>query len=456
MHEGGQHPNESFMAQPFELATNYTTIDADRYMATGVRSHDLDRRSLLRIAGIAGGTLLLGEMYVEAHPEEMALRLNLLRTAIKRPEAPLSVADAEDPRLAEHIIPLYNNLITQFGTHNGLLLEYNRNDSLWHYATAWPYGRALDAVGVARSIPGVVGEECGKRFQVFHEGLAGYWYDGPQGYDPGYLPGLRALSSHNQRYVDDNLWIALALVRDYRLTSNMQSLTIAKKIYELAVNQWDPRRGGIRWRQDIDGDVTGKVLVSNAPAAQLAAELFVLTGDRRYYHEGRRGNPDSAAIIDWVDSNLRAPNGLYYDNIGDTKKSIGRDQWTYGVGTVIGAKNKLNKLDPHKYPLGEILEVAHIVLDNFDGRHALLQDRNAPYTKEDIAFNAILFGELFDLINNQQLPQNHPLTVKTLAKLEVCVRNLQVSYPTLLQQSGALHLAVLQYKHTVDSVYARF
>ena len=427
-----------------------------------------ERRDFLvtcgKVAGLialggAGGAIEFGGEYALTHPGAATLDLNLAISAVSPPEAPI-IENLEAPYPVRRVERSYNNLITHFATRNGMFLDNNRDNTIGsngEYATVWSFSAALRALGAARAITGTLGENATTQYADSSAQIEQYWLDGPRGYDAGYLPGPRAYGDFSQRYLDDNGWVGNKHMLDNSIRPNKLAVGRAKEVATLGVSQWDTKYGGgMPWRQRINGDITSRVLVANMTMAQLMVRLYTATGNKAYYHPDRSGQPDATMVTGWVDENLRASNGLYSDGKG-IDGSMDPHQWTYGIGTVIGTKSALNKLDPQRYPFGEIVELATKSLHAMKGSSALLYPNIAYDDIQDNAFNAIYFSEIFDLIDQHGLSEDNPLTVLALNKLQACVDQLSDDpYSNLLQQAGALQLAVMGALRLPESKYTAF
>jgi len=151
-------------------------------------------------------------------------------------------------------------------------------------------------------------------------------------YRPLWSPIARRLSRVGTAYHDDNEWVALALLHQHRVTEDLRCVELAQRIFDFAVGGWcsNPdwsHPGGIRWA-DAAWSV-GRNTCSNGPAAEVGAELFLITAER--------GHLDWAArIYHWVRGALLHEDGLYADQIrpdGHVEPVI----WSYNQGSMIGA-----------------------------------------------------------------------------------------------------------------------
>jgi hypothetical protein len=165
------------------------------------------------------------------------------------------------------------------------------------------------------------------------EVLAGLrWYWNKRSKPPGYESGALA-SGGGEKFYDDNEWVALQLVRGFRITGDRSMLAKAVEIFRLIEFGWDtgahhPCPGGVWWTQR-EGTFKRNT-VSNAPGAELGLELYQLTRQSLYLGWARR-------MYHWVQVCLRETNGLYVDNI-DLNGAIDRSIYIYNQGTMLGAE----------------------------------------------------------------------------------------------------------------------
>lgn len=435
--------------------------------APGEQGWGISRRQLL--AATLGAAYLGTAITVER--EWLALRGNLLLTQTNPPEAPI-VMDGSQPELEQHIIPIYNKLVTQFSTHNGLFLEENRSDSI-RYAMAWPFSMATLAVRAARGLGGAVGADARSRYKDMYDALDMYWLDDKR-LGVGFLPSLRADTSKIEFYIDDSLWLADMLLDHYTETRDPVALQRAEKIWRVGVSQWNQKWGGVRWKQLFPGDESGMVVVSNAPLASLGARLSLIKRNMYFYNGERIGCPQ---IIDWLDTKLRDPeDGLYWDNMG-IDGGIGRTKHTYCQGVVVGAKVAMHRVQPKQSQLLQEAydlannSLAHFRLDddetvdlpwaipamggggvytpvfqrNNNERVQAIQPSERLYVNN--TFDAIFFRNLLHLCD--RLPEQVGFRQRVVQALHRRVNVLEDEYDTLLDQAGALQLAILAHQNPI-------
>lgn len=405
--------------------------------------------------GRRGFLVLLGgaAVVVALNPEKAKLGANFAITCIDPPEAPIAPEAIQDERLKQHVVPLYNYLVTNFGTvDEGLYLENNRDGEL-KFGTAWTQSRIWDAFREARALPGEIGKDAKRRSIAVRDAFEHYWKNEPYDQESGYLPGLRQFSRKTERYIDDNLWIGLTMLQDHLETGDPHSFKRAVQVLTLSIKQWDYERGGgIPWMQVWPGSVSGRCLVSNAQAITLAVQLSLSQKDPAYFWGGVIGAKE---VLGWIEGSLKDPSdGLYWDNMY-IDGGIGKQKWTYGQGVMIQAKDWLNRMRPHEYPLSDAIDLLKASLRHFNEedrkvQDALKDDPQAPETDgyKDHAYNSIFFAAALDLA--KRTPKEPELLNDVLHALHTRVSRLPHHHKTALDQSGALRLAILAYKNPLS------
>ncbi|WP_222854262.1 glycoside hydrolase family 76 protein [Fodinicola acaciae] len=236
---------------------------------------------------------------------------------------------------ADRAVASYSALTAYFGTDKGLFLESYPNPSTNNpYSYVWPYSQAtIGALNLA-GIPGLgrrFAGEADKRLANY----APYWNAGttPPGYDSYVRPPL---GQGGDKFYDDNEWIALSLIQNFKRTGDWRSLSRAEQIFQLVTFGWDtdtshPCPGGVYWTQAPWSQ--DRNTVSNGPGAEVGLHLYLLTGKRSYLEWAKR-------MYDWTNGCLLAPNGLYWDHI-DLAGKIEKTQWSYNQGVMLGASTLL-------------------------------------------------------------------------------------------------------------------
>jgi hypothetical protein len=162
------------------------------------------------------------------------------------------------------------------------------------------------------------------------------------------------------KYYDDNDWVGIELVRLYKVTHNPALLGTAEGImaFEMAGWQADPEQacpGGIPFSNSNEN--TDRNTVTNAPAAELAAQLYRITGKASYLQFAEMA-------YQWVRRCLLLPSGLYADHIrqhGGIEPTV----WSYNQGTMIGAATLLYQATHNSGYLWEARQTARAALAYF-------------------------------------------------------------------------------------------
>jgi hypothetical protein len=152
------------------------------------------------------------------------------------------------------------------------------------------------------------------------------------------------------KYYDDNAWVALALIQQYRMGLTT-SLDRARQLFIFAQSGWDtnagdPEPGGVFWvNQGAGLGLTNHDRGTGATVgnAALGYHLHVLTGSATYDGDGTvSASPASLGasnMLNWaaayVDS-TRSGSGLYWNAVR-SDGSIDTNLWSYNQGVMIGA-----------------------------------------------------------------------------------------------------------------------
>ncbi len=178
-------------------------------------------------------------------------------------------------------------------------------------AAVWPLGQALAAAADLWAIDGDRGDTEGLLLT-----LRRYRDPDDHGFSP--TPGAR------RRYYDDNAWIGLVYAQLHLQTGEERFLRQARRTLGFVRRGEDPA-GGVRWVEKRRSRNT----CATAPAAQLALRVHLITGDPHQLAFAERS-------MDWLDANLRRPDGLYADRI-DGRGHVEPAVWSYNQGSAAGA-----------------------------------------------------------------------------------------------------------------------
>lgn len=194
---------------------------------------------------------------------------------------------------------------------------------------AWGAGVQLSALTAAA-------KEDPKRLtpmKSFIKSMDAYWHadkSGLFGYD------ATANNRNFDRYYDDNVWIALALVEAYEVTKDRRYLQRAKETMTFVQSGADDQLGGGIWWRETERKT--KHACSTGPA--LVALL------RIHQHDPKPADLKQAeAWYAWMNDKLQDPaDGLYYDCIAVDGK-INKTKWTYNTALMIRANLLLAKIE---------------------------------------------------------------------------------------------------------------
>jgi hypothetical protein len=293
--------------------------------------------------------------------------------------SPRSVSPAHSPLAAAR--DAYRALKRHFGAPHGLFSKYADDPK---YAGAWAVAQAMDgAVGLSK-LPGG-GVASGQIEDLFHA-LRFYW-DG-SARTPGYDKAVRApLGPGGHKFYDDNALIGLALVQGYKVTNDPAILARAEQVFDFEKSGWDrnaahPFPGGIFWKQSAKSH--DRNTVSTAGAAQLGLHLYLLTGKQDDLDWAMR-------MYDWVNSTLRAPNGLYWDHVGLAGK-IDKTLWSYNQGLMLGDSVLLSKATGNQTYLQRARAIADKAVAYY--RHGNRLDRQRPIINGIFFANLLGFDQL--------------------------------------------------------------
>lgn len=165
---------------------------------------------------------------------------------------------------------------------------------------------------------------------------------------PGYQAYV-AKEEKDDRFYDDNQWIAIAYIDAFNRTKRQEYLEIAKNIYRFMMTGYDAAAGGgLYWKE---GDNTTKNTCSNGPGILIALQLYKITNDKNYL--------DTALILyNWVNMHLQSPQGVYFDNIKVPSLKIDSAVYTYNTGTMLQSNVLLYNITRNKKYLQEAQRIS--------------------------------------------------------------------------------------------------
>jgi hypothetical protein len=208
------------------------------------------------------------------------------------------------------------------------------------FSFLWPFSQALAATVSMANIP-TLKSSFGPELRARLVGLKSYLDLNNSGLPEGTFTSTLAAydgtvappeGPGGTKYYDDNAWIGIELARIYEQNHEATILGGAEAIMAFEMAGWDTTPGiacpgGIPFSNSAEG--IERNTVTNAPTAELALQLYRLTGNAQYLQFAEMA-------YEWVRACLTEPNGLYADHIG-LRGKIEPTEWSYNQGAMIGA-----------------------------------------------------------------------------------------------------------------------
>jgi hypothetical protein len=174
------------------------------------------------------------------------------------------------------------------------------------------------------------------------------------------------------RFYDDNQWIGITAMDAFRRNKKKQWLETGKEIYRFMMTGYDSTAGGGLYWEEPKKDT--KNTCSNGPGIILALQLYQATKQQPYL--------DTALLLfNWVNAHLKAPSGLYYDNIKVVSGAVDKRQYSYNTGTMLQSAVYLYECTKDKKYLDQATAIADSSAAFFLG---------AKTFKDDYWFSAVL------------------------------------------------------------------
>jgi Glycosyl hydrolase family 76 len=208
------------------------------------------------------------------------------------------------------------------------------------FSFLWPFSQGLAATVSMANVPGLPVAFAGE-LHARLIGLRNYLDTNNSGAPEGVYTSMLAAfdgtvapptGPGGAKYYDDNDWVGIELARIYKKTRNAGALGYAEGImaFEMAGFSTDPTLacpGGIPFSNGAEN--TDRNTITTAPAAELAMQLYRITGNVQYLQFAE-------TAYNWVRTCLLAPNGLYADHIRP-HGAVDETFWSYNQGVMIGA-----------------------------------------------------------------------------------------------------------------------
>ena len=218
-------------------------------------------------------------------------------------------------------------------------------------AAVWGDSWALAALEDVAALPG--GARYLPLVQAAADGLQAYW--DPSAQPPAYAPTPQP-DKDAVKYFDDNAWVGLDLVAAWRLTGQRTYLLRAQGVMRYLESGWDTAGGGLWWNDER----TYRNTAANAAAADLAARLYLATGDPADLTWAER-------IDAWEWQALVTPDGRVDDGLDAFATQPRGGQWTYNYGEVIEADVHLFQATGQPRYLSGASTVAAYALQHLQG-----------------------------------------------------------------------------------------
>jgi hypothetical protein len=184
---------------------------------------------------------------------------------------------------------------------------------------------------------------------------------------------------NDERFFDDNIWIGIDMVDLYKLTKNDGYLTRAKMVWQFILYGTDNvMGGGVYWKEYGNSKNT----CSSAPAAVLAAKLYMATNDPAYLQSAK-------SLYAWTKSTLQDPaDYLYWDNVTlsdpanpNSALKIDKAKFQYNAGQPMQAAALLYKITGEAQYLTDAQNIA-----------------KAAYARWFVPFNSYTMGQSFRIL----------------------------------------------------------
>jgi glycosyl hydrolase family 76 len=305
---------------------------------------------------------------------------------------------------ATRAVAAYNAMQQYFYVNDGtsLYIESYPLTGSNKYSFLWPFTRALVGTLALAGVPTSLAGSTSyiSAVQDRFTGLGQYW-DGaanPPAYD-SYVVS----QGGGDKYHDDNAWVSLAFIEQYRMGLPVASgepapLNRAEQLFTFAKAGWDANpgdrdAGGIFWVQQGTGaGLTNHDRGTGATGggAELGFHLHLLTGMSNYDGDGtvaaRPKSLGATNMMNWVSKYLQSSTvtGLYNNSLND--RGIDTNVWSYNQGVMLGANLLRYELTNSSTYLNNAVAIADKALSyygNFEGQPP--------------SFNAMLFQNMLAL-----------------------------------------------------------
>jgi hypothetical protein len=260
----------------------------------------------------------------------------------------------------DYRVPAYKGLFLEnYPSDVNAKLDYLQGDKVKARAVSflWPFSGVMSATNALMHNPSVK-----HHYESYLDSLV----TGMEAYrdttrQPTGYQAYPVMFEHSDRYYDDNGLVGTEYLDAYFNTKNPIYLDRAKTVFKFIISGWsDELGGGVYW---LEGHHDQKPACSNGMALIVALKLYQATRNPYYLKWGTR-------FYNWMYTNLRNPEGLYYN---DKKVADGKTSpvyWTYNSGAVLEASALLYQFTKEKKYLAEAQLMAKNVYQHFrDDKH---------------------------------------------------------------------------------------
>ena len=237
------------------------------------------------------------------------------------------------------------------------------------FSFLWPFSQALAATVSMANIPHL-GISLGHELQARLIGLNDYLDTDNSGDSEGaYTSTLAAFDGTvappngpgGAKYYDDNDWVGIELARMYKLSHSAAVLGSAEGIMAFEMAGWESRPelacpGGLPFSNAAEN--TDRNTVTTAPAAELALQLYRITGNVGYL-------TFAEMAYEWVRNCLLQPSDLYADHL-NAQGVVEPMLWSYNQGSMIGAGALLYQATGNPGYLAQARQTAQAALAYFN------------------------------------------------------------------------------------------
>lgn len=316
-----------------------------------------------------------------------------------------------------------------------LSLESNLNEGHGAYkekpggrtAGIWPLSQVMSALSLLPDQSGHINSQLQSSISSLSQfGQAGLGYTARQGN-----------KNEGNKFFDDNDWVAMDLVQNYRATGNKNDLAKAQEEFKFEESGWDSNRndkdpGGEFWKEED----SQRAAVSTGGAEQLALDLYDATPNTAANQKSRQNYLSFATQAnDWMNETLKDPtNGLYHDDISSNGR-VNKTEFTYNQGLMIGNETMLYKATGDKQYLNQAKQIADQSIAKF---------HSVGSTTNQMALTGIYCDNL-ELLNSVAPEQEYKAALTNYAEqvpahlgADGLVKDAGVS--TITDQAGAIEI----------------